>query len=157
MPHTTAFGQDVGDVKNLVELRKYVSDVKESLDDHKPVPPPPKTNWGVTEISKRLDAMDKYVQGMKVPARLQFPRSIPMDANFTNALSGFIRQMNDNLATLRQGSADLSAISSDLTSFRAAETVVQSALHDTLQRESGCSYGCCVWRSCFCGMASIRA
>ena len=39
MPHTTAFDQDVGDVKNLVELPKYVSDVKESLDDHKPVPP----------------------------------------------------------------------------------------------------------------------
>lgn len=130
-------GQDVGDVKDLVELQKYVSDVKEAVDEHKPVPAPPKTNWGVTEISKRLDAMDKYVLGMWVPAPMQFPKSIPMDANFTNALTSLIRQMNDNLAILRQGSTDLSAIGSDLTAFRAAETVVQNALDDMLQKGSG--------------------
>ena len=132
-----ASGQDGGEIKKLLDLKDYVAKVKDSVTNHQPMPVPPETNWGVSEVSQRLDAIDKYVVGVKTPPELHFPTSINMDQHTTTTLASWITQLNDNLANLRQGSTDLNAINSDLVTLQSVETQLENSLDDLLRSDGG--------------------
>jgi hypothetical protein len=144
-----AKGQEVKDVTELLKLKSYLNDYTDAMKNGKPLPPPPDTNWGVSEISKRLDGIDKYVQGMAVPPVVQVPDKIPMGNGFLDRMKGYIQQINDNLAVLRQGSTDVNKMGSDLKAFWAVETKLQNALDDMISTYSGAALDSMTGNSAF--------
>lgn len=62
-----ASGQNIGDIKKLLDLKDYVAKVNDSVTNHQPMPVPPDTNWAVSEVSQRLDALDAEAQETAKP------------------------------------------------------------------------------------------
>ena len=144
-----AKGQEISDVTEMLKLKEYVNDCAEALKNGKPLPPVPDTNWGVTEISKRLDKIDKYVQGMTVPPQVNVPARIPMGNGFVDRMKGYVQQINDDLAVLRQSSTDLERMGSDLKTFWVVETKLQNSLDDMLRTYSGAALDSMAGNSAF--------